>query len=80
VQILLRKLECAGGMEQRSKNAVAKDVQNKLRKVECALSMEQSSNDAVEMDVQIMLGREECAVGMGHFALHRMNLNDESKR
>ena len=41
-QITSTKEECAGGMEQRSNDAVAQDVQTKFRKEEYALGMERT--------------------------------------
>jgi hypothetical protein len=63
VQIMLKKEECALGMEQRShgNNAAVKDVQNKPKKEEFVLATEQSSNAAAAKDAQTMLLKEECA-------------------
>ena len=50
---MLRKVEYARGMEQRSsqRNAAAKDVQISASKEECASSMEQRLNVAAVKDV-----------------------------
>ena len=75
---MLRKEDCALGMEQRSstKDAAARDVQTLLRKMECARSMGQSTNDqfAEVRDVQTKFNEEECAEGTGHIELTMITL------
>ncbi len=51
-QIMLRMIECALGIVQRSNYAAKMDVQIKLSMEECALGMVQRSNYAAAKDVQ----------------------------
>ena len=54
VRIILKKEECALGMEHSAKDAAVKDAQMKRRKEGCVLGMGQRSF-AAEKDAQTML-------------------------
>jgi hypothetical protein len=60
-QIMLRMIECALGIVQRSNYAAKMDVQIKLSMEECALGMVQRSDYAAKMDVQNKFTKTECA-------------------
>ena len=47
--------------EQRSNDAIPRDVQIRLRKEECAIGMGQKGGHATVMGVQSMLDKEDCA-------------------
>ena len=73
-QINLRKEECASGMGQCTNGAAAKDAQIRLRMEDYALGMGQRLSYAAEKDAQIRLRDGACARGVGHIAIHTMNL------
>eukprot|EP00984_Skeletonema_dohrnii_P022068 scaffold11198_cov103-Skeletonema_dohrnii-CCMP3373.AAC.4 len=69
---LLRREECAGGMEQRSNYAAAKDAQINPNLEECALSMGQhrsSTTDATVKDAQRKFIEVDYVVGIDQAAL-----------